>query len=170
MLPYEYAVLLKALKKLNVTKINIYVEASSVADTSLNGHVHHVSQFFNKRFYKYTEAGREYHAENRGQITAEEHKDGKYLFVSEGNMLPSKTELQLAKKGKFDLYTITNLSVMEIAEYLTMRPTLIAVAKHNLADKDEVVPSFANKDWFVNKTTFNLTDDVPAIPARAVNL
>ncbi len=85
-------------------------------------------------------------------------------------MLPSKTELQLAKKAKFDLYTITNLSVMEIAEYLTMRPTLIAVAKHNLADKDEVVHSFSSKDWFVNNTTFNLSEDVASIPARAVEL
>jgi hypothetical protein len=85
-------------------------------------------------------------------------------------MLPSKTELQLAKKSKFDLYTITNLSVMEIAEYLTMRPTLIAVAKHNLADMDEVVHSFSHKDWFANKTVLNLVEDVPSIPSRAVNL
>lgn len=30
MLPYEYAVILKALKKLGVHHINVYVEASSV--------------------------------------------------------------------------------------------------------------------------------------------
>jgi hypothetical protein len=64
MLPYEYAVILKALKKLSVNHINIYVEASSVSDAALNGHIHHVSQFFNKRFYKYTETGRDYFAEN----------------------------------------------------------------------------------------------------------
>ena len=170
MLPYEYAVLLKALKKLSVNHINIYFEASSVGDKSLNGQVHNVSQFYNKRFYKYTETGRDYHAENASQIAHEEQKDSKTLFVSEGNMLPSKTELQLASKCKFDLYTITNLSVMEIAEYLTIRPTLIAVAKNNLADKDEVVASFNNKEWFANKTVVNLAEEVQAIASRSVNL
>ena len=170
MLPYEYAVLLKALKKLNAHHINIYVEVSSVSNEHLNGHVHHVSQFFNKRFYKYTETGRDNHAENGAQITAEEHKESKTLFISEGNMLPSKTELQLARKCKFDLYTITNLSVMEIAEYLTIKPTLIAVSKHNLADKDEVVAAFSNNKWFSNNTVYNLAPDVPAIATRPVNL
>jgi hypothetical protein len=32
MLPYEYAVILKALKKLGVHQTNIYVEAQSVSD------------------------------------------------------------------------------------------------------------------------------------------
>jgi hypothetical protein len=85
-------------------------------------------------------------------------------------MLPSKTELQLAKKAKFDLYTITNLSVMEIAEYLTMRPTLIAVTKHNLADKDEVVHGFSHQEWFLNKSVFHLADEEPVIPSRAATL
>ena len=66
MLPFEYSVILKALKKLNVTNINVYFEASSVSDQSLNGHVHHISQYFNKRFYKHTETGRDYHAEVAG--------------------------------------------------------------------------------------------------------
>lgn len=170
MLPYEYAVLLKALKNLNVNHINIYFEASSVGDSSLNGQVYHVSQFYNKRFYKYTETGRDYHAENNSQISHEEHKDSKTLYVSEGNMLPSKTELQLASKCKFDLYTITNLSVMEIAEYLTIRPTLIAVAKTNLSDKDEIVAAFNNKEWFANKTVVNIAEEVQAIASRSVNL
>ena len=170
MLPYEYAVLLKALKNLNVNHINIYFEASSVGDSSLNGQVYHVSQFYNKRFYKYTETGRDYHAENNSQISHEEHKDSKTLYVSEGNMLPSKTELQLASKCKFDLYTITNLSVMEIAEYLTIRPTLIAVAKSNLSDKDEIVAAFNNKEWFANKTVVNIAEEVQAISSRSVIL
>ena len=170
MLPYEYAVILKSLKKLGALNINIYFEASSVSDEHLNGHVHHVSKFFNKRFYKYTETGRDYFAENASQITQEEHKDGKVLFVSEGNMLPSKTELQLARKCKFDLYTITNLSVMEIAEYLTMKPSLIAVAEHRLDDKDEVVASFNNKQWFTNKTSFNLAPEADSISSKTLNL
>lgn len=85
-------------------------------------------------------------------------------------MLPSKTELQLAHKCKFDLYTITNLSVVEIAEALTMRPQLIAVAKHDLAHRDEVVPDFANKEWFENKTVYNLAPEEPTIKSRPVNL
>jgi hypothetical protein len=63
MLPYEYSIILKALKQLGVHNINVYIEASSVSDASLNGHVHHISQYFNKRFYKHTEVGRDYHAE-----------------------------------------------------------------------------------------------------------
>jgi hypothetical protein len=63
MLPYEYSILLKALKQLGVTNINIYFEASAVSDGSLNGHVHRISHFYNKRFYKHTETGREYHPE-----------------------------------------------------------------------------------------------------------
>jgi hypothetical protein len=129
-----------------------------------------VSQFFNKRFYKYTETGRDYHKENGSQFTLEEHKDGKLLFVSEGNLLPSKTELQLARKCKFDLFTITNLSVVEIAEYLTMKPKLIAVCKKNIADKNEVVAEFANKEWFTNNVVANLSADEPSISSRAVNI
>jgi len=136
----------------------------------LNGKFHHVSNFFNKRFYKYTETGRDYHSENASQIKPEEHKEAKTLFVSEGNMLPSKTELQLASKCKFDLFTITNLSVMEIAEYLTMKPSLIAVTKHSLANKEEVVAEFGNKAWFINKTEFNLSAETPSILSRPVNL
>ena len=70
------------------------------------------------------------------------------MFVSEGNLLPSKTELILAKKGQFDLYTITNMSFMDIAEYLTMRPNLFAVTKHNLSDRQEVVVDFTNESHF----------------------
>lgn len=142
MLPHEYAVILKALKKLGVNNISIYVEASSVSNDDLNGHVYHISQYFNKRFYKYTEIGRDYHPENAGQIKSLTD-GGKTLFISEGNLLPSKTELSLAKKGHFDLYTITNLCVLEIAEHLTMRPQVIAVAKHNLANRGEHVAEFS---------------------------
>ena len=74
MLPYEYAVILKALKQLQVNNINVYFEASSVSDKSLNGHVHRVSQYFNKRFFKYTETGRDYHAEVGKQITISEEE------------------------------------------------------------------------------------------------
>jgi hypothetical protein len=152
MLPYEYAVILKALKQLNVHNINVYVEASSVSDNGLNGHVHYISQYFNKRFYKFTETGRDYHAETDSFVKSEQIDVAKTLFVSEGNLLPSKTEIGLARKAHFDLYTITNLSLLEIAEYLTMRPQVIAIAKHNLANREESVAEFGHPKWFSDRT------------------
>ena len=92
------------------------------------------------------------------------------MFISEGNLLPSKTELGLAKKAHFDLYTITNLGLLEIAEYLTMRPQVIAVAKHNLANRQEAVAEFSHSNWFKNDLVFDLHEDVPAIKDRPVNL
>jgi len=38
------------------------------------------------------------------------------------------------------LYTVTNLSVIEIAEYLSIKAQLIAIAKHNLANRLEELP------------------------------
>lgn len=55
MFPYEYSVLLKTFRTLEVPIINVYFEASSVSDTTLNGNVHRVYHYYNKRFYKYTE-------------------------------------------------------------------------------------------------------------------
>jgi len=55
-------------------------------------------------------------------------------------MLPSKVEINLAQKTEFDLYTVTNLSVIEIAEYLSIKAQLIAIAKHNLANRLEELP------------------------------
>jgi hypothetical protein len=54
-------------------------------------------------------------------------------------MLPSRTELNFAKKCGLDLYTITNLSVLEIAEYLSLIPNVFAVAKQDLGNADETV-------------------------------
>ena len=85
-------------------------------------------------------------------------------------MLPSKTELGLAKKGHFDLYTITNLSLLEIAEYLTMRPQVIAVTKHNLANSQETVAEFSHSNWFKNDIVFDLQEEAPVIKDRPVNL
>jgi hypothetical protein len=123
-----------------------------VSDDGLNGHVHFISQYFNKRFYKFTETGRDYLAETDAQIKQGVVEGAKTLFVSEGNLLPSKTEIGLARKAHLDLYTITNLSLLEIAEYLTMRPQVIAVAKHNLANREESVAEFGHPKWFSNST------------------
>ena len=40
------------------------------------------------------------------------------------------------------------MSFMDIAEYLTMRPNLFAVTKHNLSDRQEVVVDFTNESHF----------------------
>lgn len=120
MLPYEYSLILKALKKLQITNINVYFEASSVSDESLNGQVHRVKHYYNKRFFKLTEKNLEFEPEieNHLRPSEEDLKDTKFLFVSEGNLLPSRTELNFAKKSKFDLYTITNFSFMDLALFL----------------------------------------------------
>ena len=134
MLPYEYSIILKALKQLSAQNINVFFEGSSVSDASLNGHVHKVNGYYNKRFYKFTETGRDYHPDI---VHEEESKEAKTLFISEGNLLPSKTELSLAKKSKFDLFTITNLSLVETAAYLSMNLNLFCVAKADLGNQDE---------------------------------
>ncbi|TNV83810.1 hypothetical protein FGO68_gene11754 [Halteria grandinella] len=165
MLPYEYSIILKALKTLGVSTINIYLEASSISDDSLNGHVHKVSHYYNKRFYKHTETGRDYHPEPKP--TQEE--GGRSLFVSEGNMLPSRTELNFAKKCRLDLYTITNLSVLEIAEYLSIRPNVYAVAKQDLGNADETVQEFTTQSaHFEGGQTVAQVADEPTIKRREV--
>lgn len=64
MFPYEYAVLLKAFRELEIPHVNVYLEASSVTDASLNSNIHRVKYYYNKRFYKYTEEGFDCHAES----------------------------------------------------------------------------------------------------------
>ena len=147
MLPYEYSVILKALKKLNVEHINIYLEATSVSNKSLNGHIHHVKHYYNKRFYKYTEESGNNLPELESYVHNLDPKTlaaTKTLYGSEGCMLPSTSELKLAEKGKFDIYTITNLSFMDIALHLGIHPNLYAVAKNDLANREEPVEEFAN--------------------------
>jgi len=61
MFPYEYAVILKALKELAVPVVNVYLEANSVSDENLNGHIHRVKHYYNKRFYKFTPENFECH-------------------------------------------------------------------------------------------------------------
>ena len=43
------------LKKLEVPYVNVYLEASSVSDSTLNNEIHRIKHYYNKRFYKYTE-------------------------------------------------------------------------------------------------------------------
>jgi len=147
MLPYEYSVILKALKQLSPKNISIFFEASTVSNSSLNGHVHRISHYYNKRFYKYTETGRDYHSE---VPLPSELKEAKTLFVAEGGLLPSKTEIAMATKSKFDLFTITNLSVADLASYLSIPIDLFAVAKADLGNQDEVVSEFASSPFLTS--------------------
>lgn len=136
MLPYEYSVILKAFEKLSIPTINIYLEASAVTDSTLNGKINKVSHYFNKRFYKYTEPDNKCPQDLESQMLSNE--DGNItLYCAEGCMLPSKTELKMTAKGKFDLYTITNMSFMDIALTRGIKPNLYAVTKANLAIRDE---------------------------------
>lgn len=57
MFPFEYTILLKAIKELRIPYVNCYLEASGISDPSLNNNVHRVKYYYNKRFYKYTEEG-----------------------------------------------------------------------------------------------------------------
>lgn len=77
-------------------------------------------------------------------------------------MLPSKTELNLAKKAKFDLYTITNFSFMELALHLGLKPNLFAVTKNDLANRDEDVQGFNNVEIFTHSEPF-------VIPVKSEN-
>ena len=51
-------------------------------------------------------------------------------------MLPSKTEILLGKKSNIDLYTITNLSFMDIALHHKITPNLYAVVRSHLAERE----------------------------------
>jgi hypothetical protein len=154
MLPYEYSVLLKVLEKIGITSINIYLEALSVeGSSSLSNKTHPVKHYFNKRFYKFTEDNSSY-AEIESQMSplTEEMDTFKTLIGYEGIMLPSKTELNFAKRGKFDLYTLTNLSFMDLALHMNITPNLFAITRTNLANREEQIESFADFKLF---STFN---------------
>jgi hypothetical protein len=73
-------------------------------------------------------------------------------------MLPSKTELNFAKKAKFELFTITNFSFMELAMNLNMKPNLFAVAKKDLSNRDEPILGFNNADLFTFVDEVKLVD------------
>jgi hypothetical protein len=65
-------------------------------------------------------------------------------------MLPTKTELNFARKGNFDLYTITNLSFMDLAMAMKIKPNLFAVVKSDLANRDEHLEVLESLDVFTS--------------------
>jgi len=85
----------------------------------------------------------------------------KTLIGYEGIMLPSKTELNFAKKGKFDLYTLTNLSFMDLAMHINITPNLYAVTRANLADREEQVVAFADPELFSASHGAKVTSSPP---------
>ena len=66
----------------------------------------------------------------------------KTLFGTEGAMLPTRSEINFAKKTKFDLYTITNLSFMDLALHSKLHLNLFAVTKSDLSLLNSEVESF----------------------------
>lgn len=106
-----------------------------------------MKHYYNKRFYKYTEEAGNHLPELPSYVhnlDPQTLASTKTLYGSEGCMLPSNSELKLAEKGKFDIYTITNLSFMDIALHLGIHPNLYAVAKHDLANREEPVEEFTD--------------------------
>ena len=59
---------------------------------------------------------------------------------------------------------------MEIAEYLTLRPNLFAVAKHNLGNRDEEVAEFLNPSHFGFTSESVLVADEVSIQRKEVAL
>lgn len=87
-------------------------------------------------------------------------------------MLPSRTEIALAAKSKFDLFTITNLSVADLAAYLSMHINLFAVAKADLGNQDEVVAEFASSPFLTSSSSsaVDSSDEPTSIARRQVDL
>ena len=65
-------------------------------------------------------------------------------------MLPSHSELNFAKNGKFDLYTITNICFLDLALSMNMNPTILAVTKSNLANRNEIIQGLESFDFLIN--------------------
>ncbi|CDW84928.1 purine nucleoside phosphorylase [Stylonychia lemnae] len=145
MLPIEYSAILQALKMLNLSQaIEVYFEASSVSNESLNDQVHRISNssYLNKRFYKLTE--------DEGYDTLPEptldSNSTLSLIAFEGTMLPSKTELKFAQKAGIDLYTTTNFSFADQAQHLGVNVRLNAVAKRDLSRGKDIKVNCFNED------------------------
>ena len=94
--------------------------------------MHEINHYFNRRFYKYTEIDCADYPEMR---LNHDKRVGKSLYVAEGPMLPTATELNFAKKCKFDLYTLTNLSFADLATHLGVDYDLKAVEVEHFGDQ-----------------------------------
>ena len=111
--------------------------------------MYRVNHYFNKRFYKYTDEKFDCQHDISSLLEAPLKEGEKTLFVSEGCMLPSKTEVNMARMGRMELYSITNISFMEIAYHLKMIPNLYAVVRSSLAHRSEPLESFKSFNTFL---------------------
>lgn len=64
--------------------------------------------------------------------------EGVAIFGFEGFMLPSKLEVEMAKKGGFDFYVITNISFMDIAHRLNYVPNVYVIGKKQIGNMGEI--------------------------------
>lgn len=118
MMSFEYNFMLSVLKELRVSTFTTYIEAFSVDGAHHEGSIKEVGVYFNKRFFKYT------HNEDdlshlpeiaEPRLSKDPEHPNLSLFGFEGPLLPTKTELNQANRCKFDIYTITNISLLDLA-------------------------------------------------------
>lgn len=142
--------LLRAFKEMRIPYINCYLETASVTDASLNNKVHRVKYYYNKRFYKFTDEDFTcvHDIESQLNVSPDTIEGTKTLFGSEGSLLPSKTEMKYAAKGRFDLYTLTNISFMDLALSRKIKLNVFAITHSNLAERKLPLQHFPNLDLF----------------------
>ena len=80
-------------------------------------------------------------------------------------MIPSKTELKYATKGGFDLYTLTNVSFMDLALARKINLNVFAVAKPNLAEREVPVEKFSNLEVFTTGELSIQKEEPHKVPA-----
>lgn len=93
--------------------------------------------YLNKRFCKMT-VRENFLSSQDINLPLENPSEGVAIFGFEGFMLPSKMEVEMAKKGGFDFYVITNISFMDIAYRLNFIPNLYVIGKKSIGDMKEI--------------------------------
>jgi hypothetical protein len=56
------------------------------------------------------------------------------MIIYEGAMLPTETELNLARRCQFDIFTVTNFSVVELANYYGFSTRVLASMKRDIGN------------------------------------
>ncbi len=130
MFPQEYYVILRALKELSVEETRFYFKAFPVRDGASSKQATPVTNYFNRRFYKFTDTN----SEELHYKTNASEQAGSSLIAYEGPMMPTKTELKLAQKCNFDFYTITNFSFMDLAQSLKLPSVSLLAATEGLGE------------------------------------
>jgi len=131
--PQEAFVLIKALRQLQVRKLSVFLLGQDIQENRTG--IHKVRTYMNKRFCKMTVREDFLSAMEQELQTIDE---GVAIFGFEGFMLPSKLEVEMARKGGFDFYVITNISFMDIAQRLNFVPNLYVISQKSLGDIGEI--------------------------------